>query len=95
MYGLFNLKMDESAFVTNHIYKFNGITFHLSAVEIKFNDGVIALIFFSSLRESSRAIVTVISFLSSHRKLELLEIRDLILHGSICMRESDKFRELH
>jgi len=49
---LFNLKMGECIFVTDHINEFNTILAQLESVHIKFEDEVNALILLSSLPDS-------------------------------------------
>jgi len=52
MRRLFNLKMGEGIFVTDHINEFNTILAQLESVQIKFEDEVKALILLSSLPDS-------------------------------------------
>ena len=49
---LFNLKMAEGMFVTQHLNEFNTITNQLSSVEIDFDDEIKTLILLASLSNS-------------------------------------------
>jgi hypothetical protein len=52
MKKLFDLKMTEGAFVTQHLNNFNTITNQLLSVEIEFDDEIRALILLASLPSS-------------------------------------------
>lgn len=71
---LFNLKMNEGAFVIDHSTKFNLITSQLSYVKINFENEVLALIILSSFSKSWGAIVIVVSSSCGLNKLKFEEV---------------------
>jgi len=66
MRHIFNLKMDKSASMTDHINKFNVITTQLRSVDIKSDDEVKALILLSSLLKRWSATVTAMTNVRMH-----------------------------
>ena len=85
---LFNLKMAEGAFVTDHINELYVITTQLSSVEITSEDEVNPLILLSSLPESWSTIVTTVCSSLGSAKLKMDDIRDLILSEDIHRKKS-------
>jgi len=71
IHRLVNLKMGEGNSITNHISEFNTIIAQLTSVQITFDDEVKTLILLSSLPESWRATVTVVTNSASNSKLKL------------------------
>ena len=87
MRRLFNLQMSIGGYVAYHINEFNMIASQLSSVNINFEDEIQALILMSSLSVSWDTVVAINSFRGS-KKLNLNEIRDVVLNESIRKRES-------
>ena len=52
MKHLFNMKMSEGGFVSNHLNEFNTLTSQLSSVKVNYDDEVRALLILCSLPES-------------------------------------------
>ncbi|CAH9109835.1 unnamed protein product [Cuscuta epithymum] len=88
MRHLFNLKMSEGTCVVDHLNEFNVITTQLSAVEIKFDDEIHALILLSSLPESWNGTMTAVSASSGKEKLKFDEVRNLVVSEEIRRKES-------
>ena len=61
MKRLFNMKMLEGAYITNHLNDFNMVTNQLSFVGVNFDDEVRALLILCSLPESWDGLVMVVS----------------------------------
>nr|TKS11700.1 hypothetical protein D5086_0000069980 [Populus alba] len=78
MKKLFNLKMTEGIFVTQHLNNFNTITNQLSSIEIEFDENH-ALILLASFPSSWEGIKTAVSNSSEKSKLKYVDIQDLIL----------------
>jgi len=79
MKKLFNLKMIEGTFVTQHLNNFNTITNQLSSIEIEFDDEIRALILLASLPSSWEGMRIAMSNSTGKSKLKYDDIRDLIL----------------
>ncbi|CAH9148593.1 unnamed protein product [Cuscuta epithymum] len=88
MRRLFNLKMSESTGLAEHLNEFNLITTQLSAVEIKFDDEIHALILLSSLPESWNGTVTAVSASTGKEKLKFDEVKNLVVSEEIRRKES-------
>ncbi|CAM9000198.1 unnamed protein product [Rhodiola kirilowii] len=88
MRRLFNLRMAESTTVAKHLSEFNMTIAQLSSVKIEFDDEIKALILLSSLPESWSGMVTAVSASAGKAKLELDEVRNLIVSEEIHRRES-------
>ncbi|CAH9144429.1 unnamed protein product [Cuscuta epithymum] len=88
MRRLFNLKMSETTGVVEHLNEFNLITTQLSAVGIKFDDEIHALILLSSLPESWNRMVTAVSASAGKEKLKFDEVRNLVVSEEIRRKES-------
>ncbi|CAH9050611.1 unnamed protein product [Cuscuta epithymum] len=84
----FNLKMSEGTGVVDHLSEFNVITTQLSAVKIKFDDEIHAIILLSSLLESWNGTVTAVSVLAGKEKLKFDEVRNLMVSEEIRRKES-------
>ncbi|CAM8956737.1 unnamed protein product [Rhodiola kirilowii] len=88
MRWLFNLRMAEGTTVAKHLSEFNMTIAQLSSIKIEFDDEIKALILLSSLPESWSETVTAVSASSGKVKLELDEVRNLIVSEEIRWRES-------
>ncbi|GKF15315.1 hypothetical protein Tco_0056777, partial [Tanacetum coccineum] len=88
---LVNTKMNEGAFVADHVNEFNSILSRLMLVDIKFDDEVQALLLLSSLPESWSGTVTVVSGSTGSTKLKFDNIRDLILGEDIRRKTSGEY----
>ena len=67
--SLFNLKMEESGSVTEHLNKFNTLTSQFESIEISFDDKIRALVLLSSLSEAWNSLVMAVSNLD--KKIEV------------------------
>ncbi|GJV95640.1 hypothetical protein Tco_1547217 [Tanacetum coccineum] len=88
---LVNTKMNEGAFVADHVNEFNSILSRLMSVDIKFNDEVQALLLLSSLPESWLCTVIAVSGSTESTKLKFNNIRDLILGEDIRRKTSGEY----
>ncbi|MDF3691487.1 hypothetical protein P3S59_26035 [Enterobacter hormaechei] len=61
MKHLFNMKIEEVGFVTDHLNEFNTITSQLSSVGINFDEEIRALLILCSLPESWNGLVMAVS----------------------------------
>ena len=61
MNRLFNIKMSEGGYVSDHLNEFNTVTSQLSSVGVTFDDEVRALLFLCSFIESWNGLVMAIS----------------------------------
>jgi len=88
MKKLFDLKMTEGAFVTQHLNNFNTITNQLLSVEIEFDDEIRALILLASLPSSWEGMRTAVNNLAGKSKLKYDDIRDLNLAEKVRRKDS-------
>nr|GEU79809.1 retrovirus-related Pol polyprotein from transposon TNT 1-94 [Tanacetum cinerariifolium] len=88
---LVNTKMKEGAFVADHVSEFNSILSGSMSVDIKFDDGVQALLLLSSLPESWLGTVTAVGGSTGTTKLKFDNIRDLIIREDIRRKPFGKY----